>query len=287
MLRAFIAMSETLNIQRTANQLGATRQTVRRHLAQLEVIMGGPLFTLEQKTYQITDLGSASLLGAKSLLRYADRWTQYRADDTHSSPFLDYRTINDDEGRTFISHQHPISQISEKGIPLLQETLSAWAASSAMLEDPAFAEVRPYLVLYKWSERGWVCVEIGEKSANTRWFGWAWAKSAVGHLLEEDHAGEAINKLIEEAYDRIYHEGGVRLDHLFAHLHREGSSPPVPVTFQRLLMGCLFPDGTPALAVLVAITRNVTITGFDPKETASLEATYLMDDECTASRGSN
>ena len=40
---------------------------------------------------------------------------------------------------------------------------------------------------------------------------------------------------------------------------RPDSATPVPVTFQRLLMGCIFPDGAPALAVLVVITDDVDI----------------------------
>ena len=60
--------------------------------------------------------------------------------------------------------------------------------------------------------------------------------------------------------------GGVRFDHLFAHLPRESSDQKVPVTFQRLLMGCVFPDDTPALAVLVAVTGDVKIDGLTVKD---------------------
>mgnify|MGYP001803153712 CR=1 FL=1 len=139
------------------------------------------------------------------------------------------------------------------------------------------AEVRPHLVIYRRSNTGWVCVEVGDKSAYTKWFGWTWAKSAVGRLSEDDQAGNEFNRFIAEAYERLHGEGGVRLDHLFAHLPREASEGPIPVTFQRLLMGCIFPDKTPALAVLVSITANVEIDGLSDHDIERVSPKLLAE----------
>ena len=131
-------------------------------------------------------------------------------------------------------------------------------------------KIRPYLAIYRRSPQGWVCVEIGEASTYAKWFGWTWAKSAVGRLSGEDLAGNEYNQFIAEAYDRIQDEGGVRFDHNFAHLPRENSDHTVPVTFQRLLMGCVFPDGAPALAVMSSVTPDVQIDGLSAEDIASV-----------------
>ncbi len=263
MLRAFDNLARTLNLTETAEALGLTRQTVRRQISDLEIVKKGELFRLSKHAYSLTPLGTSSLAGARSMLRQAEAWSNTLTSDTGSSLHLEYAKSTDGAGQTYISQQHPISAISRFGGRIMKQTLAAWGAASAQIETASMLDVRPYLVLYRRGAEGWICVEVGEKSAYAKWFGWTWSKSAVGRLSGDDNAGEDFNRVIAGAYERIYGEGGIRLDHLFAFLPREESDQAVPVTFQRLLMGCEFPDGTPALAVLVIITRNVEILGMD------------------------
>ena len=261
MLRAFDSLARTLNLTETAELLGITRQTVRRQISNLEALKGGELFRLSKHSYSLTNLGASSLAGARSMLRQAEAWSNGFVSDIEASQHLEYAKSVDTEGNTNTSQQHPISAIARFGGPIMKKTLAAWGEVSAQIETAPMLEVRPYLVLYRRSHDGWICVEVGEKSAYAKWFGWAWSKSAVGHLLEDDNAGDEFNRVIAGAYERIYGEGGVRYDHLFAYLPRENTTKNVPVTFQRLLMGCEFPDGTPALAMLSIITRDVEVFG--------------------------
>ena len=60
MLRAFDSLARTLNLSETAECLGVTRQTVRRHLSDLESHRGGALFTLNKQSYALTDLDVAA-----------------------------------------------------------------------------------------------------------------------------------------------------------------------------------------------------------------------------------
>lgn len=263
MLRAFDSLARTLNLSETAERLGVTRQTVRRHISDLETVRGGTLFSLNKHSYALTQRGIASLAGARSMLRQAESWSKSAMSGSNGSQHLEYALSKDEKGRRYYSQQHPVNMVSRYGDPIVRKTLAAWGSALARIESPEFREVRPYLVVYRRAAQGWVCVEIGEKSAYAKWFGWTWSKSAVGRLSEDDHAGDEFNRFIAEAYERIHDEGGVRLDHLFAHLPREFSKEPIPVTFQRLLMGCIFPDDTPALAVLVSISGDVTINDLD------------------------
>ncbi|NNE86885.1 MAG: LysR family transcriptional regulator [Silicimonas sp.] len=266
MLRAFDCLARTLNLSETAERLGVTRQTVRRHISDLETFKGGALFVLNRHSYALTQLGSGSLAGARSMLRQAESWSKSAVSGPNSSQHLEYAQFEDNDGRHYFSQQHPVSTVSQNGDAIVQKSLAAWGSALAQIEAPEMAEARPYLVVYRRSAQGWVCVEVGEKSAYAKWFGWKWSKSAIGRLSEEDHAGDEFNRFIAEAYERIHDEGGVRLDHLYAHLPRELSDSPIPVSFQRLLMGCIFPDGTPALAVLVSISRDVKINGLSTED---------------------
>lgn len=269
MLRAFVALSETLNLTDASDRLSATRQTVRRHITDLENILGAPLFALERQRYSLTHRGAASLASAKLVLQQVDQWARNAAQAGSSSLFLDRAKFTDSAGRTHFSQQHPISEISRTGGTVMKSALTAWVESGAQLEAPEMRKIKPFLVIYRGSQRGWICVEIGDRSAYAQWFGWSWSKSAIGRLMDEDSAGSEFNDFISSAYARIHDEGNVRVDHLFAHLPREGFEQPIPVAFQRLLMGCVFPDGSPALAVLVDITKKVSIDELDEMSLAT------------------
>jgi len=259
MLRAFVTLSKTLNLTATSESLGVTRQTARRHLSELEQIVGHPLFALERHEYALTEFGKESVAEAESILVQMDTWAGRKGVNRRIILGLESAQFSDGAGRKFYSQQHPVIQISKNGLPIMQRALTAWGLSLAQIEDPAMADVRPFLVVYRRSVKGWICVEIGERSAYAKWFGWAWSKSAIGRLSHEDNAGNEFNDFIAGTYARIYGAGGVRLDHLHAHLPRETMAEPVPISFQRLLLGCVFPDGTPGLAVLVLMTNKIAI----------------------------
>lgn len=279
MLRAFDSLARTLNLSETAEKLGSTRQTVRRHISELEACRGGPLFSLYKQSYALTPLGVSSLSGARSMLRQADRWSQGEIKSTSGFQHLEYAKSSSEDGSRFLCQQHPVSAVSLYGTALVQRTLMAWGTALAQIEAPAMAEIRPHLAIYRRISEGWVCVEIGEKSTYAKWFGWTWAKSAVGRLSDDDLAGQEYNRFISDAYDRIHGEGGVRLDHLFAQLPRESSEHPVAVTFQRLLMGCVFPDRTPALIVMPDVTSQVEIDGLNMADRDSVSKDLLREFE--------
>jgi len=277
MLRAFVILSKTLNLTETSALMGVTRQTVRRHINDLEAIKGRTLFTLERHEYGLTPYAKDSVADAESILRQLEAWSGKMRMTRRSVAGLESAHFVDNAGREFFSQQHPIFQISKNGLPIMKRTLAAWGQSHTRIEDPAMADVRPFLVIYRRSPRGWICVEVGDQSAYAKWFGWAWSKSAIGRLSEEDNAGDEFNDFIAGAYARIYGAGGIRLDHLCAHLPRDTNDDPVPISFQRLLMGCVFPDGTPGLAVLVLMTNQIEISALGDNEIERVPEEFVMD----------
>ena len=276
MLRAFVCMSRNLNLSKTCQELGATRQTVRRHLTDLERIKGEPLFQVTDRQYQLTPHGLASLDGAKSLLLHLDTWSGESSLSKQFSDGLESSRYVDAEGREFFSQQHSVSKVALNGLPLIKSAFVAWGNSETQIEHEAMEAIRPYSVIYRKGPLGWVFVDIGTESAYAKWFGWAWSRSAIGKLMNEDNVGDEFNEFISGAYSRIYDEGGVRLDHLFAHLPKDGGDP-LPVTFQRLLLGCVFPDGTPGLNVLAVITEQVEIDALSDEHKPAIPEGLVMD----------
>ena len=78
MLRAFVCVSDHLNLSKACEELGATRQTVRRHITELEAIKGAKLFEVEDRQYRLTPFGRGSLAGARAILRQLDLWSGSR-----------------------------------------------------------------------------------------------------------------------------------------------------------------------------------------------------------------
>lgn len=279
MLRAFVTLGQNLNLTKTCEKLGVTRQTVRRHISHLEGIKGQALFSVENREYSLTPFGKGVVTDAENILKQLQAWSGQSRLTRRSSNWLEIAHYLDSNEREFFSQQHPIIRIAENGLPIMKKTLAAWGKAHTQIEDPAMADVRPYLVIYRKNPNGWICVEIGVKSAYAKWFGWTWSKSAIGKLSEADNAGDDYNDFISGAYARIHGEGGVRLDHLFAYLPRESSSEALPISFQRLLMGCVFPDGTPGLAVLVLMTNQVEINALGDGNISYVPEDLVMDFE--------
>ncbi len=277
MLRAFVVLSERLNLSKACEELGATRQTVRRHIAELEAIKGQPLFYVEDRQYHLTDFGAGSIDDAKFILRQIETWSGQSPLVRNSSLWLEKSQYTDPQGREFFSQQHPIFKIASTGLPIMKSALAAWGNAQTQIESDAMAQIRPYLVVFRKSANGWVFVEVGKHSAYSQWFGWVWSKSAIGKLLQEDNAGDDYNEFIAGAYARIYDEGGIRLDHVFAYIPKEGFDDPVPVRLQRLLLGCVFPDGTPGLAVLALVTNQIEIDALQDKDVPSSPEEMLME----------
>ncbi|MGJ8583414.1 MAG: helix-turn-helix domain-containing protein [Marinosulfonomonas sp.] len=276
MLRAFVSMSRNLNLSKTCQELGATRQTVRRHVSDLERLKGEKLFIVTDRQYHLTPFGKACLDGAKSILLELDTWAGQSSLRKNISQGLEASQYIDADGREFFSQQQPVSKITFDGLPLMRKALVAWGNAETRIEHEAMELIRPYSVLYRQGPSGWVFVDIGMESAYAKWFGWAWSKSAIGKLMSDDNVGDEYNEFIAGAYSRIYEEGGVRLDHLFAYLPKDGGDP-LPVTFQRLLLGCVFPDGTPGLNVLAVITKKVDIDAIEDEDIPEIPEDLIMD----------
>ena len=276
MIRACVCMGRLLNLTRACEELGATRQTVRRHINDLERIFGGRLFEVVDREYKLTELGEKTVEEAKSILVQIDSWSGQSALKRETAGGLESLQYTDRDGNTFYSQQHPVSKIAECDLSPMKKAFVAWGTAATQIEHDAMREIKPYSVLYRKGPLGWVYVHVGEKSAYAKWFGETMAKSVIGKLITDDNVSDDYDEFMAGAYSRIYDEGGVRFDHILAHLPREDGGLK-PGTFQRLLLGGVFPDGTPGLIIIAAITDQVEIDALPEGDRPHLSTRWLVD----------
>ncbi len=260
MLRSFTTLASGLNLSQTANELGVTRQTVRRHIDALEAIRGRKLFEISDRQYALTPFGAQALTEAKTVLAKANSWL---AGEAVTQDGLAHVAHNLDDGSSFHAQQHPLNAVWSFGVPLMQQGAQIWVSSQAQLEHRAMKKLRPYLVVYRKLRDDWLCVEIGEKSSYATWLGWTWAKSAIGSSLQDDAMHTPSDRFVIEAYNAVNQNGSIRYDHVHTQLPRKKGEALNPVSYQRLVLACLFPNGQPALATLLARTDRIKIEGLD------------------------
>lgn len=276
MLRSFTTLAHTLNLSKAAAELGVTRQTVRRHIDTLEQIKGQKLFRVSDRRYEFTPAGSQSLTDAEAVLARAQTWLTGHSKTVNGLTHVKYQI---DGEYPYYAQQHPANRIWSDGVPLIKKGLQIWATSQTQLEHRAMKKLRPYLVIYRKYRDDWLCVNIGEKSSYATWLGWAWANSAIGSALQEDPMNTSADRFVAEAYNSVFQDGGIRYDHGYTKLPRKTAGPAKPVSYQRLVFACVFPDGQPAVAVLLARTGRIQIDGLDSsKVLAPLSADFMEFD---------
>ncbi|WP_299412974.1 LysR family transcriptional regulator [uncultured Sulfitobacter sp.] len=261
MMRSFSGLAETLNLSQAVEELGSTRQTVRRHIAQLEEAMGFKLFDVQQRRYVLTDRGARALAPARVLLDQGSVW--YRGQFEHVAGMLKF-SFDDGNGWMYHQQEQPISMVWSCKSDLLRVSLQSWAAAGGQLESPHMEKIRPHLVAYRDNAEGWICVEVGEQSFYSIWFGWAQARSSVGRSLNQFPGGSAVASLADAPFQAIGMGHGIRVDQVVTRLPLGGDENQMElIAFDRLLMGVQLPDGSPAIVSVVDRACEIRISGLN------------------------
>ncbi len=260
MARSFVTLARTLNLSHAVDQLGSTRQTVRRHIETLEAVMGVSLFIVEDRRYRLTPEGEMALPSALSLISRGQLWLQGQLGHIDGMMRLAYEN---DDGWSYYQQQQPISEIWNGKSDLLRAAIQGWADSCGHLESEHLAKVRPYALVYRETEAGWICVEVGERSFYSAWWGWANARSSVGRALDQFPGGAEFADIMRVPFLEVKASHSMRLDQVATRVPRDSVGEPVPLAYQRLLMGARMPDGSFALLVFVDRADSVKIQGLD------------------------
>lgn len=273
MMRSFTTLAQTLNLSHAVEALGSTRQTVRRHIAQLEEAKGEQLFDVVDRQYRLTEAGQRALPEALDLLARGRSWLMGNV--THINGLQHVRATLS-EGRSFWLHQRPLGDIWTCTRPLLRESFRAWAMAGGELESEIMTHVRPFFMVYRDSPNGWICTEIGDESSYVSWSGWAAARSSIGRNMTVLPGGDEFAHLMIEPFEDTEIHQHSRLDHVFTQLQREVDGPYLPICYRRLLLGGRFPDGTFALISVVDRHHGIEIAGLDPALADAMPSEVVM-----------
>lgn len=273
LLRSFTTLARTLNLSKAVRELGSTRQTVRRHISLLEESKGLPLFVLEDRQYHLTDAGRHSITEAEELLARGEAWLNNQSDHINGLSRLTYEGVED---FSYHMQQHPFGNIWNTGTPLLQQGFQCWADAKGEIEAKAFAPIRPYITVFRLLDDDWICAEVGSQSSYATWYGWQAERSSVGRAIVDMPGGIGFSKLLSKPFMEVCDQGGGRLDHIHTQIIGQHGPELIPITYQRLLLGCRFPDGSFALATLIDRTHNIDIAGLSEEQAESMPKEYIM-----------
>ncbi len=260
MMRSFTALARTLNLTQAVGELGSTRQTVRRHINQLEEAMQVKLFDVQDRRYALTDAGARAIAPAQILLDQGEAWFRGQYDSVGGMVRFSYENTR---GWKLHQQELPISVVWTCRSELLRAAVKAWSLSEGRLESPELALIRPYILAYRDIPDGWICTEVGEESFYSNCFGWAQARSSVGRNLSQFQGGEQFASLADKPFKDISATHGIRLDQMLIETRPEEDGPKNCVLFDRLLMGVRMPDDSPAIISVVDRACKVRILGLD------------------------
>ncbi len=260
MMRSFTTLARTLNLSQAVEQLGSTRQTVRRHINQLEEAMQVRLFDVQQRRYTLTPEGTRAVAPAQMLLDQGEVWFRGAFDSVGGMLRFSH---NDPRGWKYHQQEQPMSSVWTCRSKLLRTALQAWSRSEGHLESPELAVVRPYILAYREIADGWICTEVGEASYYSNWFGWAQARSSVGRRLSQFQGGQEFASLANGPFQAIKNNHGVRMDQVFMKMQMAEGEPFHHLVFDRLLMGVRMPDESPAIISVVDAACKIRILDLD------------------------
>lgn len=273
MLKSFVTLAETLNLSHAEEITGNTRQTLRRHVGQLEEIKGGALFEVADRRYVLTCLGKSVLPDARSILGQATAWANGQMKTIRG---LQYLTKGLDEENFFFQQQHPVGRAFASSSDFPRKIIEAWATAGGNLEDEALLKVRPYCNIFRRMNGEWLFAEVGDKSSYVSWFGITDARSTIGRTLPKLPAGDLFGALVGEAFDSIEKSESVRLDHVYSLLPSSIHDQPIPASYERVLLGAHFADSSFAMLSYVRRTYDVEIEGVTTDMLHKMPAEFVM-----------
>ncbi len=256
---AAVTMRRTKNISHLAAELNVARPTATSLLATAEKIAGGALFERSRGTFNTTETGEAFTSAASELLRSARAFET--PDAVRLSGLAYLRHV--DDGEASIAQQYPFNDVWNQGSSELRTAINVWCESKGEVESDAFAAIRDRLLLMRNIKDEWVFIEIGPKSALFDWIGSVFAQSAIGRPVNSSYLDRAADRYLVPPLDHLLTFGGVWYDHVSTMLPRPGTNDRTRYNYQRVLMRCSLPDGSPILASYVSRTDQIQILGLD------------------------
>lgn len=239
-VRSFVKLAYLGDVRAASDQLRITRQSIKRHILELENLLDVQLFERVGATSRLTSMGTLWLPRAQEFSELAAAFLNRRgANQAHyQSTQLPFRMLLNDRSNS----------------RLLHDFANAWLCSNQTLDCEAIRPFREQCIVYERKAGAWVSREIGEKSAFCLWFGSKITKASVGQRLAKMETGDDLQDEIAFLLDSVYTRGGVHFSEVACNLHSPNHSGRIPVLYQRLLAELTDEYDRPVVASIIEIT---------------------------------
>ncbi|MGO1119939.1 helix-turn-helix domain-containing protein [Rhodovibrionaceae bacterium A322] len=271
-LRSFVSLGERLSLPESVEELGVTRQTIRRHIRTLEEIKKAPLLTLKGQRYRLTEQGEDCLRESQSLLQGFSAWLRGDQSTAGSGDRLQSSSLQDRHGLDYRSQRHPLNRLWTQAPQLLQQGLLQWVSTAGRSDKLMQLPIWDHLMVFRRFEGNWLIVAIGEKAAYRSWQDSTWVRSAVGRPLTDAPTSPKMSAFLSDTYSQAHALGAPRLDHIYCKQHWRNEDTPRAVAYQRLLFPLIYPDQSTALAALPVVTNQISIDGLPAKRLQEVPA---------------
>lgn len=238
-VRSFVKLAYLGDVQKVASSLGNTRQSVKRHILELENLLNAQLFEHVGTVSTLTSIGALWLPKAQEFFEVA-------------SAFLSRRGASRAE---YQSSQVPLRMLlnDPSNSELLRQFARAWLAGDQTLSCSKLAPFIEDCVIYERQNGRWVSKKIGNKSAYYKWFGNEIALRSEGRLLEDMETGSDLEAEVAFLLDGIYVRGGLHFSEVACNLFAPGKYGRQPLLYQRLLAELLDEEQKPIVCSLIEI----------------------------------
>ncbi len=276
MLLSLTVLGETQNLSAAVEILGVSRQTIRRHIRELENLTGQVFFEAGVRHYRLTQHGELAITQARKLIDKSNDWLAGRL--TTSFQLLNSEIVVDDDSWLY-AQQHPFVSVWSLAPPILQRGAEFWIKAKGEITHSAFDQIRPYILVYRKYRGEWLVVEVGDKSAYATWLGVSLAKSELGRKLNLGEKFKPIVKYWRKPYDAVLANGGFWYEHISINVPKHIGEPSAHANYQRLLAAGTFADGQPAVMVFAARTNTMDIPRMPEIRKRKMAREHLMEFE--------
>lgn len=239
-IRSFVGLAAVKDVSVVADQFSTTRQTIGRHVHELENMIGCELFASIGARSELTDSGRLWTSRASEILDLA-------------APFMVGASV---EGPRYRSTQVPLRVLLDEGSkssPRLREFVNAWMRCDKRLASPDLARFCSELIVYERRNGAWYAKQIGENTALSDRYGIEDTTVGAGMRVTEIMSGADLHDEVSFLLDAVYTRGGVHFSEVSCRLVNPITGLREPMLYERALVELTDDLGKPVIASLIQV----------------------------------
>lgn len=238
-VRSFVRLAYLGDVREAALQLGTTRQSIKRHVLELENLLEAQLFETIGATSRLTNMGALWLPRAQEFFELA-------------GAFLNRKGSNQAQYR---STQLPLRMLlrDPSNSELLRSFALSWMQDGQSTRSRCYSSYKDHCILYERVAGSWQSREIGKNSAFSKRFGPNITKKSEKKKLSEMQTGSDLHDEISLLLDGVYTRGGLHFSEVACNLYNSAGTQREPVLYQRLLAELTDQDDRPVVASIIQL----------------------------------